>query len=315
MESAALSDDAATTASSANTLKDQKKIPLPPCELQIMIADFTFLHHDGPSKLTGVSSSIPRYVIPGDCHSWRREYATIPAICRPESPFHAVAMSRFLETRRDQFTMHLDNFDAHSLEHALRIMDDCLAQSGDKLRKVEMYFWDCGRHMTVANLVKWSLFYRRFSKHLSSEVHFSGPFCSSYHGYVDHEIGLLRSIARDSLEDLSTSDMVKRLAQYIFDFVAHVGNATETDYDRYGDLRRCAQSQDPESEIWLQWSQLDPGMNDNWQKAWGRHCLLRRMPGPWDILPSRDCTSYYRIHRSEEIAPPSNGWDDSSSWN
>ncbi|KAG8628494.1 hypothetical protein KVT40_004367 [Elsinoe batatas] len=307
MESTVPSDSATSTTSPAIALEEQKKIPLPPCELQIMIADLAFLHHDGPTALTGVANSIPRYVIPGDCHSWRREYATVPAVCRPESPFHAVAMSRFLETQRDQFTMHLDNFDAHSLEHALKIMEDCLAQCDDKLRKVEMYFWDCGRHMTVTNLVKWSLFYRRFSKHFSSEVHFSGPFCSSYHGRADDEMRLLRSVAHDSLEDLRVSEMVRRLAQHISDFIAHVGNATETDYDRYGDLRHCARSQDPESKIWLEWSQLDPGMNDDCQKAWGRHCLLRRMPGPWDILPSRDCTSYYRIHRSEDITPPSNG--------
>ncbi|KAF4549150.1 Hypothetical protein D9617_23g005650 [Elsinoe fawcettii] len=280
-----------------------------PFEVQMMIADPLLEEHPAPTVLAGVTGGAsPRFALPGDCLSYQREHDSLPAICRVDGPISDAPMTHFLRSHRNEFTLHLTNFDAHSLEHAIKAMEVWRIRSNGRLGNVEVYFYNCGRHMVLSNLVKWSIFYRTFADYLSPEVHFSAPFCNENHGNIADENDLLRRIARETLRVAQDDgNMINSLRSLISSFVALTDINVTANHSRYEGLRRYAQCNASSGIVRLQWLHLDPAMNKEWQDAWGQHCTLRSLPGPWDLVPRTECTDYYRVRTSDELPRQDSG--------
>ncbi|PNS18408.1 hypothetical protein CAC42_6225 [Sphaceloma murrayae] len=268
-----------------------------PTELLSAIIETSWKNNEPSDNLAGLTYSIrPAYLLPGDCTTLSRDNDTFPAICQHSSRAGVLAMHLFLTQKKANFVLGLANFDAHALRHAVKSMRSYIQQSGSSLREVQIYFSDCGRHVTPSNIAKWFLFCRHFAPYLSSStgVHFSAPFCSEGHPGLDVEEKLIKQIKDAAVRGAAqrTDDTVDDLEEILMAFMRKLRRPKFAGLRDFEDLVQESTQGTLRRTLERSFAMYDLKQGDN-LSAWDGRCPLPKAPRRWDIVPAAGCRDYF----------------------
>lgn len=234
-----------------------------------------------------------RCQIYGDCETVSRETIDEPGICQLQRRIGRIALTKFLEQRK--FVLALSNFDAHSLQHAVKTLDDYTIKSCHRLTDVDIYFRNCGCHLSLENLVKWVLLFRTHHKALSGTLHFSSVFCSNPHRNKENEEKLLRDLAQIASRDKGTPTRaaIATLLERLEEFVTRVFATKSADLPKYFDLDESLKSTSTFFETNRLWARFNLENDPSSREAWAGHCTLKTAPKFLEAIPTTSCLDYY----------------------
>lgn len=265
-----------------------------PLEILLLIVGSVVSWYQPTNSFGGLTYSLgTRCQIPGDCETNSRETLDKPGICQLQGRLGRIALTEFLEHKR--FVLVLSNFDAHSLQHAVKTFDVYTTKSCHRLTDVDIYFRNCGCDLSLDNLVKWVLLFRAHHKVLSGILHFSSVFCSNPHQNKENEEKLLRDLAKTALRDRGTPirAAIATLLERLEEFVTRVFATKSADLPKYfalDEFLRTASTFFDTNRLWARFNlENDPSSRE----AWAGHCTLKTAPKFLEAIPTPSCLDYY----------------------
>ncbi|PSK59213.1 hypothetical protein B9Z65_3537 [Elsinoe australis] len=265
-----------------------------PLEILLLIVGSVVSWYQPTNSFIGLTYSLnTRCQIPGECETVSRETLDKPGICQLQGRLGRIALTKFLEQRK--FVLVLSNFDAHSLQHAVKTLDDYTIKSCHRLTDVDIYFRNCGCDLSLENLAKWVLLFRTYHKALSGTLHFSGIFCSNPHQNKDSEENLLRDLARIALHDKATPTRaaIATLLERLGEFVTRAFATKGPDLPKYFALDESLRTTSTFLHTFWLWVRFDLENNLGSREAWTGHCTLKTAPEFLETIHTTSCLDYY----------------------